>query len=285
MIGFRSFPPYNERVGLLTTSCRENNMKYAFFILVLASLTTAGLSAEPELRGSPTDLTGYLAGLPRMVSVTGESEVKLPADRAMATLKISTENKSLQEALRLNQELRGKLIAALKELGLAADQIQAARFASTQKHGVFTEKAKSYRLDSFLKVTVRDEKEFQAVAGTVDRWAELHFLGIEFEHSNKEALKAKAVDQACDNAAERKKAFEDKLGVKLVAKRFSGGIVPPLVPAKQGYGSGYASSLSVVRESASPSPADGNAIEEAGSLFGELIYTARITVEYAVEGK
>src|SRR6266516_5249588 len=120
-------------------------MRHALYILILIWLAVAGVSAEPELRGTPAELTAYLAGLPKMVSVTGESEVKLPADRAVITLKISTESKSLQEALRLNQEMRGRV------------------------------------------------------------------LGIEFEHSNKEALKSRALAQACDNAAERKKAFEDKL--------------------------------------------------------------------------
>ena len=174
-------------------------------ILALLLLSAIKVAAEPELKGSPAELTSYLSGLPKLVSITGESEVKVPADRAVVTLKISTESKALQESLRLNQEARGRVVAFLKESGFGTNQIQAARFSSTQKYGIFAEKAKSHRVDNFLKVTVRDEKEFQTVASAVDRWPEVQFLGIDFEHSNKEAFKARAQIQACDNAGERKK--------------------------------------------------------------------------------
>ena len=196
-------------------------------------LAATAVAAETELKGTPDQLTAYLSGLPKLVSIVGESEVKVPSDRAVVTLKISTESKSLQESLRLNQEARGRVAAFLKENGFGTNQVQAARFSSTQKYGIFAEKAKSHRVDNFLKVTVRDEKDFQAVANAVDRWPEVHFLGIDFEHTNKEALKARAQVQACDNASERKKLFEEKLGVKLSPKRFSEASVVPLHPDKK----------------------------------------------------
>jgi uncharacterized protein YggE len=254
-------------------------------ILVLLLLAAAAVAAETELKGTPDQLTAYLSGLPKLVSIVGESEVKVPADRALVTLKISTESKSLQESLRLNQEARGRVGSFLKENGFGTNQIQAARFSSTQKYGIFAEKAKSHRVDNFLKITVRDEKEFQAVANTVDRWPEVHFLGIDFEHSNKEALKARAQSQACDNAGERRKMFEEKLGVKLTAKRFSEPTVTPVQPDRKYYGVSY-SSDSGFKESEGRNRATWNpAAEEFGSPFGELVFSARITVEYAVESK
>ncbi len=166
------------------------------------------------------------------------------------------------------------------------NQIQAARFSSTQKYGFFAEKAKSHRVDNFLKITVRDEKEFQAVASSVDRWSEVHFLGIEFEHSNKAALKDKAQAQACDKAGERRKLFEEKLGVKLVPKRF---VELPPAPApsdRRYYDSSYTpSSRGLDKTTAIPGHAAIGAVEESGSPFGELIFSARVTVEYTVESK
>lgn len=49
--------------------------------IALASfcLVAAQLRAEPELKGSPAELTAYLTGIPQLVSVTGESELKVPA--------------------------------------------------------------------------------------------------------------------------------------------------------------------------------------------------------------
>jgi uncharacterized protein YggE len=112
---------------------------------------------ETELKGSPSELASYLAGLPQIVSIVGESEVKVPADKAEVSIKVTTDSKSLVEALRLNQAARGKLAAFLKENGVGSDQIQGAKFSSTQKYGVFSEKAKSHRVDNFLKILVRDE--------------------------------------------------------------------------------------------------------------------------------
>src|SRR5690242_18760535 len=117
-------------------------------ILMLAcSMFLFHAHAEPELKGSPADLTQLLAGLPRTAIVTGEGELKVPADRAIITLKITTENKSLQGAMRLNQDLRGKLLTYLKEHGIPADRVQASKFSSTPKYGVFSEKVKSYQVD------------------------------------------------------------------------------------------------------------------------------------------
>ena|SRR2546430_5048326 len=104
------------------------------FAISLGLLLIQRLSAEPELKGSPAELATYLASLPKTVSVTGESEVKVQADRAVINLKVTTENKSLQEALRVNQEIRNKMLNSLKERDISADRIQASKFSSTPKY-------------------------------------------------------------------------------------------------------------------------------------------------------
>jgi uncharacterized protein YggE len=241
--------------------------------------------AEPELKGSPAELAAYLAGLSKQVSVTGEAEVKVPADRANVTLKVTTESKSLQEALRLNQEVRAKMLAALKERGIPADKVQSSRFSSTPKHWVFSDKAKSYRIENLVKVTVQDDKEFSAVAQLVDKFPELQFVTIDFEHSDKEGLKRKALAQALDNASERKRVFEERLGVKLQPKSFSQPRIIVQTPEReQAYRKSSAYGESVKVQSGSP-PTTGafEVAEEGASVFGELVLTALVTVDYAVE--
>ena len=260
-------------------------------LIGLCFLAALSLHAEPELRGSPYDLEKYLSGVPKTVSVTGEGEIKLPADRAVVMLTISTENKSLQEALRLNQESRKKLLSYLAKKGLPLDRMQASKFSSTPKYGWFSDKAKSYLVDNFVKATVQDESEFQALAGAVDMWPEIQYLSIDFEHGNKQALKAQAIAKACDNANEKKKMYEEKFGVQLSVKKFSEGEVEEtgLVvqhtgdyssenfsrPARKGFG------LSEPR----PAGASPNSVQEGMSPFGELTFTARVSVEYSVEQK
>jgi len=255
-------------------------------VLLICCSAAFQIHADPELRGSPYELEKFLSGVPKMVTVTGESEVKLPADRAVVMVKISTENKLLQEALRLNQELRTKLLSYLKNKSIPLERVQASKFSSTPKYGWFSDKAKSYRVDNFVKVVVQDENEFQAVAGAVDTWPEIQYLSIDFEHSNKEGLKAQAIAKACDNASEKRKTYEEKFGVTLVARKFSEGQVEekgPLVTqlrdlASENRAVGFSSS-SASKQAAVPT------IQEGTSPFGELTYSVRVLVEYSVEPK
>jgi len=255
----------------------------AFTTLVLVSK----LFAEPEIKGSPTELAAYLAGLPKTVSIAGESELKVPADRAVVMLKVTTEHRSLQETLRANQELRGRITGILKERGISAEKIQASRFSSTAKTGPFSDKAKSYRVENNLKVKVQDEKEFQAVAQIVDTIAEAQYLGVDFEQSDKDAFRNKALALALDNAAERKRVFEERLGVKLIPRSFSQSTTP-LIRHSQTYGLGsYVTDFggSASKRASSLPAAEPGVVEDSSSLFGEMVFAARVTVEYAVESK
>ena len=261
-------------------------MKRLLIVSTFSLLVAARVVAEPELKGSPGELSGYLSTLPKMVHLTGEGEVKAQADRAIVSLKVSVENKQLQDALRGNEEVRRRVAAFLKDSGISADRVQAARFASTQKQSVFSEKAKSHRVESFLKVTVWDDKEFQAVASTVDRFPEVQYLGIDFEHSNTEALKMKATVAACENAGVRRKVFEDQLGVKLVPRGFSESVGPAAQRYANAVGLQGGSAPSFAGKSDATYSSRGiEATGEPVSVFGELVYRAQVAVEYSVQGR
>jgi uncharacterized protein YggE len=245
------------------------------------------IAAEPELRGSPTELSTYLASVPKIVSIVGDSEQKVPADKAVMSLKVTTENKSFQEALHANQEVRSKLVAFLKKAGIPADRVKASRFSSTPKFGWFSEKAKSFRVENLVKVTVLDEKEFQAAASAVDAWPEVQFVGADFELEGKEAMKQKVLADACNKAADRGKVYEEQLGLKLVPARFSGGEVLQKSPAT--VGNYLVGGYSTAGKRSAPDVASLQTGAEAGaesvSSFGELVFTAQVTVEYTVQGK
>lgn len=252
-------------------------------VLLVCGFVTFQIHADPELRGSAYDLEKFLSGVPKTVTITGESELKIPADRAIVMLKISTENKLLQEALKLNQDMRTKLLGYLKNRDIPLDRVQVSKFSSTPKHGWFSDKPKSYRVDNFVKVAVTNESEFQALAGAVDTWPEIQYLSIDFEHSNKDALRTQAIAKACDNANDKRKMYEDKLGVQLTARKFSEGQVEekgPLVKEMQIQTMGLAE-----RRAPANQNADEAELKEGISPFGELTYSVRVYVEYSVESK
>jgi len=261
-------------------------------IITSCLLAACHLFADTEIKGTPAELSTYLSGIPKTVVIAGEAEIRLPADKAIVSLKVSTESKALHETLRSNQEVRSKLVDFLQKQGIPADRVKASRFSSTPKFGLFGEKAKSYRVDNLVKVAVQDERELQIAASAVDSWSEVQFLGAEFEHMNKDALKSKAIAEACENAESRRKIFEEKLGFKLVPSRFSGGAVSQRAPAMLGNypSTGYDTKrtpahISTLSAGLPASFGDVTALREDVSSFGELIYTAEVTIEYEVKAK
>jgi uncharacterized protein YggE len=215
------------------------------------------------------------------VVVTAEAEVKVPADEAIVSLRVVTESRSLQEALKANSEVRARLTAQLGRQGIAPDRIQSSKFSSTPKFGLFGEKAKSYRVENLVKVKARDEKELQIIAGGVDTGSEVQFAGLEFQQTAKESRKRQAIVQACENASERKKVFEEKLGLKLAPRGFSGGTViqhPIQMALQSGTAKSYGSKVSDATSLAET--ADPARVEENVSAFGELVYRVEISVQY-----
>src|SRR5512134_1616913 len=99
--------------------------------------------AQAELRGTETELAEFLPKVSRTVLVGGQAEVKAQADRAAIRLKVSTTGKGLEQALQANQQARMKLAEFLSGRGIPAGQIQASKFSSTPKYGMFSEKVKS----------------------------------------------------------------------------------------------------------------------------------------------
>jgi uncharacterized protein YggE len=156
-------------------------------IVTSCLLAAYRLLADTEIKGTPAELSQYLSGIPKNVIIVGEGEVRLPADKAIVSLKVSTESKALHETLRLNQEIRAKLVDFLQKQGIPADRVKPSRFSSAPKFGLFGEKAKSYRVDNLVKVAVQDERELQIASSAVDSWPEVQFVGAEFEHIDKEA--------------------------------------------------------------------------------------------------
>jgi uncharacterized protein YggE len=163
--------------------------------------------------------------------------------------------------------------------------VQASKFSSTPKYGLFGDKAKSYRVENFVKITAQDEKEFQAVAGLVDAWPELQYDSVEFEHSDKDSLKATALSQALDKATAKKRIYEEKLGVKLTTKGFDEGRVTSVTPVagrgRYAVSEGHSSAVGITKIPRADELSD----EELPSSFSELVFKAQVSVEYAVETK
>jgi uncharacterized protein YggE len=251
-------------------------MKQILFVVILG-LSHVLSAAEPELRGTVTEVRQHLAASERMVVVSGEGEAKSPADRAIVTLRLISVSKSLQEALKANQTLRSKLINTLKERGIPADRIDAGKFSSTPRHGVFSDKVKSYRVENQVKVAVSEEKELQETVRMLDELEGLEYGGMEFEHSRKQELKRKALAEALEAASARKKVYEERLALTLTPVKFSENVTA--APSRmESARAPYFPGISGVSSPDFREP-------EQVTGFGEMVFTAQVTVQYSVSGR
>ncbi|MFC1739290.1 SIMPL domain-containing protein [Planctomycetota bacterium] len=255
-------------------------MQRVLLMYLVVSIITGAALAEPELKGTPSELTAYLSDIPKYVRLSGTSELKMQADHAKVEISVKTKDDLLQNALKLNQDLRGKIEKSLNSSGISSDKIAASRFSSTPRYGFFSTKPTSYEVTNLVKITIEKEKDFQEIAEIVDSYKEVEYSGISFEHSDKDQLKRKALEQTCDDVNKKKLLYETKFGVKLEPKSFIPSDIEESGKVAEGiylrsYGRGVYNKLGSSVHQEAP-----DEVEAAASPFGELIFTGYITVEY-----
>ena len=252
----------------------------AVFVVVLVFGSAA--FGEPEIKGTPSELTTYLRSLPRSITLTGESKVKVQADKAIVEISIKTENSSLEACLKSNQSLRASITSKLGEAGIPADKITAEKFSSTPRYGLFGNKPNKYEVRNLVKITITDEKDFQQIAKIIDQYPEVEYQGLNFKHSNEKELKKQAIEQAFDDLLKKKASYESKLEITLTPRSFSEQI---LLPQEQNLNRNYYGVNSKMQANVSnyaPQPAVG---EETASLFGELVFAANVSGEFELKAK
>lgn len=242
-----------------------------FSLLMISSFP---LFAEVELNGNPQELTAYLSTIPETVMIEGKAEKKLPADRAVIQLKVTTENKSMDAALAANRLLREEITTKLLAAGLTTNRIQAAQFSSTPESGFFSDKVRSYKVQNTMKATVVNEAEFRAVAALIDAHNEITYANTEFELSTKKEVEQQLLAEACQDATTKKAIYESGLNVTLTPVRFQDGAVQLFQPRARMQKMASFSVAEVADVSAAPP-----------TQFDEMVFSASITVEYRLQAK
>lgn len=257
-------------------------------LLPIAALSVAVASftahAEPEITGKPSELSAFL-DKSKPVDLTGEAEVKIPVDRALVTVRATTENKSLAEAIGANRALRARFIDTLAAKGIPADRVTPSRFSSTPSYRVLSEKVKSYKVENLVQVSVKDETEFQHVIAAADSLVDIQFSSIESAPSDLEKIRRDAFTKAMADAEQKRKLIEEKLGLKLEAKAIDESPESDLHRAALGNQRAYAPLAAKVGSfdsSYSQAPAAGG---EAPGGLGEIVVRAKVRVTYVSAAK
>ncbi len=249
-----------------------SRVQTVFSLLLISALP---LFAEIELNGNPQELSAYLSSIPETVMIEGRAEKKLPADRAIIQLKITTEDKLMDASLAANRRLREEITMKLLAAGLTTNRIQAAKFSSTPESGFFSDKVRSYKVQNTMKATVVNEAEFRAVAALVDAHKEISYADTEFELSTKKEVEQQLLAEACKDATAKKAVYETGLNVALTPIRFHNGVVQMQRPM---LARAVAKASFVMEDAGLTAPAPP-------TQFDEMVFSASITVEYRLQAK
>ena len=138
---------------------------------------------------------------PAVLTVTGESQVIIPADYAQLVLGVSTQNESVTTASTVNSTTLDAVIEALHGIGVAPEDIVTENFSVSPmydyQYGKLGESqtVTGYQVENRLRVTVRDVNQVGAVmdagvsAGANEAFG-ITFLSSQESDASDEALRA-----------------------------------------------------------------------------------------------
>src|ERR1700730_17366490 len=186
----------------------------------LSAFSGAG-SADPELKGTPSELQKFLRTASHSVTLEGHAKQTVQADVGHVIVVVRTQGKDLTGAIVANGQRRETLTKALLSQGIDAKAIRTEKFSTSPQFGWFGKTPSSYEVVNRLNVEVADERQVTIVTGAASGSTDLSIGVISFEYSKQRELEEQVRRAAFDDALAKKSFYEQRLGAKLVPTEFS----------------------------------------------------------------
>lgn len=195
------------------------NKLASLFLTAAIAATFGGFShsslAQAQLSGTPDELREFLHPRPNTVNISGEGELTAYKDVAKVSLLVSSEERSLSQAMEANQALRLELIEEFIAAGIPAADINNSKFSSSPQFGLFGRNPNSFEVSARMEIEVLSEEHLQLLAAAADQHKEVEFESTEFEHSEEDAFEDQVRELALQDVMAQKAYYEDKLGLEL----------------------------------------------------------------------
>jgi uncharacterized protein YggE len=216
-------------------------------LVLFGAVAIAGLTAA--LIGAQSVSAGPLqGGLPSStITVYGFGEATGSPDVAYVSLGVDVMNEDLGAAMTESDEKMTAIVAALGELGIAAEDMQTANFSvwsdETQRpEGAAPGTSRVYRVNNILQITVRDITRIQAViddaigagANTVHGLT----MGLDDPAALEHDARIESLADARDRASQIAEAIGVTLGEPIIVNEGSTGGVFSLADARASMGMG-----------------------------------------------
>jgi hypothetical protein len=186
------------------------------FTLNACSGSTATPSAATPATATPSTATTTTE---HNLTVTGNGTVYLTPDIAYIYVGVHTEDPDIAQAVDRNNTQAQAVVDALKNMGVAATDIQTSSFSvwSSQQSDPMTNQPSgyTYMVDNTVYITVRDLSKLSDLLNTAVGAGANNINSIQFDVSDKTAALAEARQKAMDNAASLAQELAGIAGVQL----------------------------------------------------------------------
>jgi uncharacterized protein YggE len=193
-------------------------------LVAAAAASLAGYShvslAQAQLSGTPDELREFLLPRPNTVNINGEGELTAYKDVAKISLMVTSNERSLSQAMQVNQALRLELIQEFIAAGIPADAINNSKFSSSPQFGLFGRNPNSFEVSARMEIEVVSEEHLQLLAAAADEHDEVDFQSTAFEHSEEDAFEDQVTQMALQDVMAQKAYYESSLGLELKAINF-----------------------------------------------------------------
>jgi len=190
--------------------------KLATILLPLSVFATVGVqAAEPELKGTPTELRQFLRMGYREVVLVGHAKQTVQADVGHVSVVVHTQAKDLTSAIAANSQRRETLAQSLQSQGIDAKAIRAQKFSSSPQYGWFGKTPTSFEVTNRLTADVGDERQLMILTAAATNPPDLTIGAIAFEYSKQRDLEEQVRRAAFDDALAKKGFYEQRLGATL----------------------------------------------------------------------
>lgn len=246
-------------------------------MLVIALVAVAGLAGALFFRTAPAPVQAQEAGTipqPRTVTVVGEGQVSIEPDIAQATIGVEVVSPSVQEASAEASATLEAVLDALREQGIAEEDLQTSGFSiyserSFAPEGVGGAGEINYRVSNNVSVTIRQLDTVGAVLESAIAAGANNIYGVTFRLEEPGSVESEARQRAIEDAAAKAEELASLNGLT----------VGPVVSISEivGSGGGFYS---------------GNFVEERASGFGggaapilpgQLTLTMQLEIVYTLQ--
>lgn len=239
---------------------------------VAALLIIAWTSSEP------------VSGEPRIITVSGEAEVRVVPDEVILTLGVETWDKNLDLARRQNDQVVAAVLALASELGIAPEHVQTdyVGIEPRYRNGYYEERDFiGYFVHKTVVITLRDLAKFEGLlAQSLD--AGVNYVhGIQFRTTELRKHRDEARALAVQAAREKAEALAGELGQAIGEPRL-------VEEVQSGWGSGYNAwwgsrwgagmSQNVIQEIGA-----GDLFAEGGLSPGQISVSAKVSASFELK--